>query len=700
MKILFSLAVFWICILNTVAGTIEKTYYFNQYSIQNSGIYTTISFENTQLAGKPGEPLIPYHAVSLLLPPGETAQSIDITGENETEIPGTYILFPKQYDLPISSSPSSDFIINKKIYRSENNYPVKLSGKITTQVLNGYSFALSTFTPLRYNPASGKVSYYKTIVVRITTAPSDSKLESLENFKGTSDLSLNRVTAFAQNPEMTSAYPDFSSKQKSSYNMLIITPEVFQNDYFNLINYYSTVGMDVRVVTTESIYSQVAGIDNQDKIRNKIKQEYQNNGIDYVLLGGGAQYVPFRGFYCYVQSGSGYEDSNIPADLYYSGLDGTYDANGNQIYGEVADQPDFLPEISVGRFPFSTSLELASMIHKTVSYQSDPVLGELKKNLMVGEFLTASPSPTWGGNYLDLMINDHSDYGYFTHGIPENVNTIEKLYDTPYSSWDKQTLITKLNQGQPFVHHLGHSSTDYMMRMDYDDITNETFSQLNGSSHNYPILYTQGCYAGAFDEQNCIAVKSLAIDNFLVAGIFNSRYGWFNQGMNDGPSQHLQREFVSAVYTDTLPEKHLGTAHLISKINTAPWVTDPEEFEPGAQRWCHYSSNVLGDPALMIWTDEPEVIVNDLINFVSLSIFPNPASSHITVTYCLRAPTEVGIAITNLYGQPVTNPYIIRDQKRGNQSFSIQLPELSPGIYFITLKTSYSAATGKLTIVK
>ena len=78
---------------------------------------------------------------------------------------------------------------------------------------------------------------------------------------------------------------------------------------------------------------------------------------------------------------------------------------------------------------------------------------------------------------------------------------------------------------------------------------------------------------GAFDASGgCIAAKAVTINNFLVAGIFNSRYGWFNQGTTDGPSQHLEREFVSALYTDTMPEKHLGTAHLISKIKTAPFV--------------------------------------------------------------------------------------------------------------------------------
>jgi hypothetical protein len=172
--------------------------------------------------------------------------------------------------------------------------------------------------------------------------------------------------------------------------------------------------------------------------------------------------------------------------------------------------------------------------------------------------------------------------------------------------WTSDILLTRLNQGNSFIHHLGHANTTYMLRLSMGSITNANFSQVNGIIHNFQLLYTQGCYDGAFDDPGgCIAARAVTIGNFLVAGVFNSRYGWFNQGTTDGPSQHLEREFVGALYHDTTPERHLGTAHMISKIKTMPWITLPGEFEPGAQRWCHYCCNVFGDPALEIRTAEP-----------------------------------------------------------------------------------------------
>jgi len=109
-----------------------------------------------------------------------------------------------------------------------------------------------------------------------------------------------------------------------------------------------------------------------------------------------------------------------------------------------------------------------------------------------------------------------------------------------------------INAGRPWLHHVGHSNYIYVMKMDISDITNSNFSQANGINHNYTIVYTHGCMCGGFDQTDCIAEKMVGIDNFAVAFIGNSRYGWFNEGTTDGPSQHLHREFVDALYRGSI----------------------------------------------------------------------------------------------------------------------------------------------------
>jgi len=64
------------------------------------------------------------------------------------------------------------------------------------------------------------------------------------------------------------------------------------------------------------------------------------------------------------------------------------------------------------------------------------------------------------------------------------------------------------------------------------------------------------------------------------------------------------REFFDAVFTEGYAT--LGEAHQRSKDETVPFLDLPDEWEPGAVRWCFYVSNLLGDPALDAWTDTPE----------------------------------------------------------------------------------------------
>ncbi len=584
------------------AGIVEKTYYFNQYKIEPREKYQTILFGSTILAGAPGEPLLPWHSVVLMLPPGEAAFSIEILREEEVQVPGELLLFPAQHVQPLSKTDSGTFFINEQVYQREGSYPATVTGRLTTQYLGGFAFALSTFTPVDYRPATRQLSYFKKVTVRIHTRKAVHSEVALTRMTGAPKLT-ELVRSFAQNPEMIDAYT-IGKSPADNYQYLIVSPLTFKNEFQPLITMHANRGMSVRVVTIDSILGVSAGFDTPEKIRNFIISQRVNHQIEYVLLAGNPPYVPCRYLHDTVFSDRAYVDS-IPADLYYSGLDGSYDANGNHKYGEPKDSADLLPDISVARFPVNDTAELHKMIRKTVSYQTNPVLGEFSKPLLAGEYLYNNPV-TYGGDYMELLVNDHNDNGYFTHGIPLSTNEIEKLYDTPSWSWSAAVLLASLNKGASFIHHLGHANTTYMLRLSMSSITNANFPQVNGIAHNYQLLYTQGCYDGAFDY-GCIGAKAVKIDNFLVAGVFNSRYGWFNQGTTDGPSQHLEREFVSAMYTDTLPDKHIGTAHMISKIKTAPWTTFPNEFEPGAQLWCHYCCNVFGDPALEIFTEEPTV---------------------------------------------------------------------------------------------
>jgi len=665
---------------NLEAQIIEKTYFFSEYKITQNGDYNFISFENTQMAGHLGEPTLPYHSISLLLPPGYVAESIEVIGENETLISGEYQLYPRQASRPLSEENSGIFQKNQNVYDSDILYPEKLNGEFSTEFLNGYSFVLSTFTPVKYNPANGIISWYKKITIKITTKPDNKAIQALANLKSSENI-LEKVNTLAQNPEIIKNYSQTNNRDDDDYEMMIITPSSFEDNYQDLIDLYIPRGVKAETVTTEYINTNISGQDMPEKIRNYIIQEYQAHGVEYILLGGDVEHVAYRGFYCYVQSGSGYEDDNIPADLYYSALDGTWNDDGDNRWGEIGED-DLLPDVSVTRFTISDTVELNNMLHKTISYQDSPVLGELDKPLLAGEHLYSDPM-TWGAQYLDLLIGYHDDNGYETTGIPETDN-YDTLYDRS-ASWSASQLITEINQGHSFIHHVGHANATYVMRLNNPDITNSNFSEVNGTTHNYTLVYTHGCICGSFDNSDCIGEKIVTIDNFAAAGAFNSRYGWFNEGQTEGPSAHLHREFIDALYNQK--KGRVGEAHKISKIETSPWVNAPGQHEEGALRWCFYDCNMFGDPAMSVWTAEP---IN--INVVFENTIPiNNDSTNVIVTSggdaveglnCVLKDGDViyGTAVTDSLGN-ATIYYNPANVELGNAQLVISGYNCLPHIY-------------------
>jgi hypothetical protein len=620
MRKIIALALFLSSVLAISAGEIEKTYSFGNPEISVSGKFQILNLQNTMITGKSGEPALPYHTVQLLLPPGERAVSIEFIGEDEILLDGEFNIYPQQASIPLSQPESGKFLYNELIYKSNSFYPSIQTGELLTQFLNGYAFALSSFTPMRYNPVTGEVFMYRKVKIRIVTESSSQSEEALKNL-GSGERIIEKIKSFSQNSEMILQYSE-PKASADDYDMLIITTSQFENNFQDLIDFYMQKGIKTNVASMENINTDMSGLDSADKLRNFIKQEYQNHNIGYVLLGGDVEHVPFRGFYCYVQSGDGYEDYGIPSDLYYAALDGNWNNNSDLLWAEPGEE-DLLPEIAIGRFSFSDISELNIMLHKTISYQNSPVLGEFNNTLLAGELLMEEPL-THGSDYLELLIGHITENGYETFAIPETYN-FQKLYDE-VEYWDAGTLIAAINLGKQYVHHLGHANYDYVAYMYNADITNENFSEVDGINHNYTIFHTEGCMCGGFDTEDCILERMVCIDNFAVAVIGNSRYGWFNEGQTDGPAIHLHREMMDALYHHQL--YNIGDAFMEAKIQTAPWVTAPGQWEEGALRWNIYDINILGDPMLAIWTAEPISVEADYENILHLDAL----STNVTVT--------------------------------------------------------------------
>ena len=593
-KLTLTLLAFVACAFAT-AQTIEMTYHFNAPKLTGIQGYEQVQFDGCMQSAKAGQPSLPWQSVSLILPEGQEAESIEVYLSDFQELEGSHNLFPYQPARRYSDPERREFMKDEALYASKSKYPAEAQGQLSTQYMNGVGFAFSSFSPVQYEPATGKVRYATTATVVVTTKASRAdhsrKLWLTPSHR-------NRAERLAQNPEMLQSYQS-RGREIGGYELLVITTADYVSQFDSYVDFYQARGLRTRVVSVNDIYNTIEGRDNPEKIRNYIIQEYEDNGILMVNLGGDVPAIPYRGFYCYVTSGGGnQEDSGIPADLYYAALDGTWNDNNNSRWGEIGED-DLLPEIGIGRMCFSSQTEFDNMMHKSMTYQTEPVLGEFHKVIMGGEHLYDSPM-TNGSQYLELLIGAHDDNGYSTVGIPEDYE-FTRLYEEQ-GNWSGSLLRNAINQGTQYVHHDGHANTSYVAGWYNSDITDSNFSGANGVDHNYTFFHTSGCICGDFSE-NCILEKMTKISNFAVATLGNSRYGWFNEGQTEGPAIHLHRETEDAYYHDRIP--YTGLALTEAKCQTAPWVTAPGQWEEGALRWNFYDLNVMGDVAVSPWHDEP-----------------------------------------------------------------------------------------------
>ena len=577
------------------AQTIEKTYYFGQPSVAMMQGYEQIQFTGCMQSAMAGQPSLPWQNVSLMLPQGTEAAAIEVVLSDFQTMEGSHNLYPYQTALTYSDPVRKQFEKDEALYASKSIYPAQAHGKLSTQYLNGVGFAFSAFTPVQYIPGTGEVRYATKATVRITTTAAKADQSRKLWLNGGN---AERAMRLAQNPEMLQTY-NSKGRTVGGYDLLVVTTQPYINAFDEYVAFYQARGLRTRVVDLSTILSTMSGQDNAEKLRNYIIQEYEDNGIMMVNLGGDVPDIPYRGLYCYVTSGGGdKEDYDIPADLYYAALDGNWNNDGDNLWGEIGED-DLLPEIGIGRMCFSNQSELDNMLHKAMTYQTEPVLGEFRDVIMAGEHLYDNPESN-GSQYLEMLIGTHDDNGYTTTGIPENYN-FTRLYEEE-GNWSGTLLRNAINQGTQYVHHDGHANTNYVAGWTNGDITNGNFSSVNGVDHNYTFFHTSGCICGDFSS-DCILELMTKITNFAVATFGNSRYGWFNEGQTEGPAIHLARETEDAYYHDRIP--YGGMALRESKIETAPWVTAPGQFEEGALRWNFYDLNMMGDVAVSPWHDEP-----------------------------------------------------------------------------------------------
>ncbi len=560
--------------------------------------------------GTTGLPFLPARGLVLALPPGEEITAVRSEVLAEHPVPGTHRILTTPAPQPVGATgPLPPTSPDQTVYASDEPFPAEPARVVTVESAWGHALAFLRIVPVSYRPASGRLSWCGTLRIEVDTAPvarpaptaaagptsrSASPSHLLAQMASSANLRADPVVRdylrkLVANPcelplydALVPAAPGSGRLDPGDFAYVVITTAEMEPCFRQVVQFHSSRGLRACTVLLSEILATYGGRDEAEQLRNFIIDAYQTWGVSYVLLGGDADLIPIRRLYGLIQG----FDGRFPGECYYEGLDGTWNDDGDELWGEWGEW-DLVGEVAVGRACVATSEEFDRWWHKTVMATEHPVVDEIEKGLFLGEQLDAN---TWGGHYMDEVKDYTATHGYETSGYPETY-VKETLYDLHFV-WDKWDLIPLLNSGFPTTHHLGHSAWNHVMKMDSEDIVHLTN---DGATHSYMINYSQGCHPNMFHytgDDDAIAEKLVYDEHGSAAFIGNTSYGWFFPGVTSGPSQHYERQFVDACYGEGIVQ--IGWMNVDSKVDNIWMLTD-------WLQWCHYELCVTGDPALPQW---------------------------------------------------------------------------------------------------
>jgi hypothetical protein len=614
--------------------TVTRVVTFEWPIVSEADNYNLISVSGCRYLENIGEPRLPVKNVFFLIPPAAALVDVEVASLVENTLKGEYLIFPAQPPLRTVPENLSFVPPDPLIYESSGRYPKKLFSLTKAGNLGGHRVLGIRIFPVQYVPKSGEIIFHSEISIKVSysldgTGPTD--LASSAEFN-------SLVKRLVLNPESGDDYS--SSVSESSFAVeaalpsndveyVIITSENLEDNFQVLADWKTKKGVPAKVVTVSWIADNYPGVDNQEKIRNFIEDAVENWGTTWVLLGGDTNIIPVRKGYGEVEGeAAGVDKDNIPADLYYSDLDGDWNADGDNTYGEVEDNVDLYPDVFVGRAPVDSVAEAQTFVDKTLKYERDSPAGYQKSVLFLAEILRQNPY-TDGGIAKDVIDN-----GY----IPDEFS-ITKLYESS-GNLNHDTAMDNLNSGYGIVNHVGHANysvlcvgPNNLTRSDMDSLTN---------SPEYSVFYSIGCWSAAMDRNSIGERFVLSVNGGGPVYVGNSRYGWFTPGEPGGGSSDMyDQEFFNSLLVENFCR--VGETLADSKIEFIP-----ESENDGPERWIQYALNLLGDPELPIWTEAPENLVvthpSEILTGprqVTVTVKDNDGSAVENALVCLQKDPDV-----------------------------------------------------------
>ncbi|MBM3321959.1 hypothetical protein FJY69_00525 [candidate division WOR-3 bacterium] len=542
----------------------ELTYNPNRFSLAQRQAYDLVLADGMDVTDEPGAPQLPVQPVVIALPGRCRVRAVGFDRGSWEPFTGSFLPLPAQRQRVLVDTSALDAFTapDPVIYASDAAWPVTPARWTGTSYQGDSTLVQVLVCPVRYIGAERQLEICRTVAVHIEYEP----------------LGVAGGVRRMANDELDSP----------GFDYLIVTAAGYDTVFRRLADWKTKKGVKAVVRDIAGITGTYPGRDDAEKLRNYLKT-LPDSGVRYVLLGGDVSVVPFRkAFAMRCDWGGHNREDSLPCDLYFADLDGSWDATGNNVFGETADSVDLYADLHVGRAPVDRLVEARAFVNKVINYERGVVAGYQNKVLFFAEVLWQNPY-TDGGVHKNMMERQSFRSGY----------SVTKLYQS-LGNESRASVMNAIRQNQNFLNHDGHGWIDvmscgsgpsnYLRTGDADTITN--------SGHG--VLFSIGCWTTAFDFTSIGEAFVANPNGGTVATVGNSSYGWGSPGNPGfGYSDKFDNRFWHAITSEG--HHRLGDALGRSKEYYVPFSHDRNVY-----RWHQYQLNLMGDPELAVWTTLPQ----------------------------------------------------------------------------------------------
>jgi len=628
------------------SSTITRTIHFGVPTLADIVLFNQ-TFTQVKIPGvittgnTPGKPSYLAYPLKIALPVGSELGTLTVNKElielESTRNLGDKPVYPHQLPQPIGKEADS-LVMDLDAYASIQMTPGITHESLGVDYCHGYPILTLNLYPVQYIPGENKLYYSPDITLKVTL----DNTGYIDRFYRNRFDDHDYVSSLVVNPEDVTipvptldepfSYPGGLCDPSDDYDYVIITRASLVDftaayNWTDLIAQKQSEGLTATVVSYEDIttcsdYDNVTPYnDNQAHVREFCRDAYQDWGIQYVLIAGdhsGVAAIPRR------LMDTNYE-GNIESDIYWSNLNNNFNADGDGDWGEEGDTGfDLYSELFIGSIPCDTGTDISNWITKNLYYANNYEEDYMENMAFYGGDTGWSCQ---GDDFIDFTFYGTADWmgpdphndgpwpsflGFLegfdtwntTHPGAEWNNSVRWTAEPPNPGWQggsESAAIAGLrnainNDDVTQIYGIAHANSG--MSLDVYDSTWES------SYHNTRpfLIHDYGCHCGDMSASDDGVLHSMLFHSdteLAFACVYNTCYGWGNNGGTNSSSALQQKFFVDYMFNETkcggTQNWQLGRIQAATKDQMAPTIL--WDYSYGTWRAIIQGCLLFGDPA-------------------------------------------------------------------------------------------------------